>query len=141
MKDKETYNVFDFYRNITKEHEPLPKEIVNEFFNVIEMNRLMSFDPAGLALASELNKFPFRISKWAAYLLYFHGIQKRKYTPFLNLKKGDKPVLLNKMKTIFPDYNTKKLLEVLPLIAEKITTIELVEGGVEKVKKEKKKND
>ena len=141
--EEKKITVFDFYKNIIKKEPMFSKADILKYFDVLEMNKLFSYDKVNILLAQEVNYLG--LDKWAIYLYYYNAVVKRNFVPFLNLKKEkneEKEKMLEVAKIIFPEYSRTKLEDVIVVLKEELSQIKIEDltyrGGVEKTKKEKK---
>jgi len=129
--------VFDIYRNVITEKEKLSDEIIQESFDVMGFNRIMSHDRMNIFLADAVNTWGLAQQKMAVYMFYFYGCDKLKKAPFLDLKK-EKQVehqeLIEVAKLFLPEYSLKKIEKIFPMIKKRLQDLQksLDYGGVQK---------
>jgi hypothetical protein len=126
---------FDFYKNFVVDKVMHSDEEIEKYYDVLSMNRLMSYDKMAIILALHANKHPFTIPKKAHYLYYMHGVEKRVRSNFLNVRKDkdsqpDKAIL-EKAKFFLPHLSQSRIIEILPIIEERLKSIKLehIKGG------------
>ena len=138
---KEEFTIFNYYKNIIKKEPMFSKEEVDRSFDIVGMLRLFSYDKMNALIANEINDFV--LDKWTAYKYYYYGVDKKVFVPFLNMRKEkneEKDRLTKLAEFLFPEYSKQRIEEVIVILKESLSFINLEElnnkGGVKKNSKE-----
>ena len=116
---------FDFVKNILTEKEPLTKLQVKASYPSFYVNSVLYEHFQNIYLLQAMNKYPF-LDKIAQYMFFFYGCEKMWKIPYQKTEKVEKvknDAIMDKLKKVFPDYSEKRLLEIMPLMKDKLGVI------------------
>jgi len=127
-KDKELeITGFDFFKSFLKTKKKFSDEEIEQNYVPLSMNILMSLDRYTCLLAAEINRRVFNFPKKAHFLYYYYGIVKRKYVPFLKVKRTkelkDVDELIEIAQKYLPEMSKEKIMDVLDLIEDQLLEV------------------
>ena len=118
-------NSFDIIKNIFTKEEKLSENTINEFYDKVNINNILSHSKQNILLVNEMNKNLFNTPEYINYLFYYYIIDKKDRVPFFDLKKQKKEDkdLVQYSKYYLQNMSTKKINEVFDLIKNKVTEL------------------